>query len=63
MPHVNGQARKRRAAILASGCLPETPYLESRFSVKRADGEWIDAIAFFTALYEGDELKGDTGSF
>jgi PAS domain S-box-containing protein len=57
MPHVRWTGKEETSAILLAAASGES-ISGMEVQCKRADGKWIDAIAFFTALYEGDELRG-----
>lgn len=57
MPAVKWTGKEETAAILARAVAGDS-ISGIEVQCRRADGELIDAIAFFTALYEGDELKG-----
>jgi PAS domain S-box-containing protein len=57
MPRVRWTGKEETEAILAKAASGHSiSGIEVQF--QRADGKWTDAIAFFTALYEGGELRG-----
>jgi PAS domain S-box-containing protein len=57
MPQVKWMGKEETSAVLAKAASGDS-VSGIEVQCQRADGKWIDAIAFFTALYEGGELRG-----